>query len=212
MRSDNHKERRESKKLYQGPQDSMASVLDFRFEFLTERRPWLMSEILPRLRTGLDVLPSPIQDRPGIVLRDPFRYCEDTLLIPATWVPLLSCLDGKHTELDLQVEMVRHGGGELVFSSDVRQFVSLLRSRGFLETEEFLSLQETRHEEFRACRERDPAHAGTAYPGGADSIKDIFDQHFGPEESSRECISQVYWATLPDPETSAVLLSMFWPR
>jgi AmmeMemoRadiSam system protein B len=100
------------------------------------------------------------------------------LLIPPKWVSALSCLDGKHTEVDVQALLVRQGGGELVFSRDVREFVSLLRNRGFLETEEFLALQAERHAEFRAADERGPVHAGTAYPDDAQLLKDTFDSYF----------------------------------
>ncbi len=140
------------------------------------RRP--MSEVLPRLRAVLDIMPSPMPDRPGIVLRDPFRYSEDTLLIPPSWVPVLSCLDGNHTELDAQSLLVRQGGGTLIFSDDVRQFVNLLGSHGFLETEEFYALQEKRHAEFRASSERKPTLAGGAYPDDPRLLKEAFDPLF----------------------------------
>jgi AmmeMemoRadiSam system protein B len=137
-----------------------------------------MKELLPRLRAALDVMPSPMPDRPGIVLRDPFRYSEDTLLIPPAWVPLLSCLDGNHSELDAQAMLVRHGGGELVFSDDLRRFVDMLNSRGFLETEEFFAIQERRQAEFRASAERMPALAGGAYPEDPGLLKETFDPRF----------------------------------
>lgn len=137
-----------------------------------------MSEVLPRLRAVLDIMPSPVPDRPGIVLRDPFRYSEDTLLIPPSWVPVLSCLDGYHTELDAQTLLVRQGGGALVYSDDLRQFVNLLRSHGFLETKEFYDLQAKRHAEFRASTERQAALAGGAYPDEPRLLREAFDPRF----------------------------------
>ncbi len=137
-----------------------------------------MSKVLPRLRPALDIIPSPSPDRPGLVLRDPLRYSEDTLLIPNEWIPVLSCLDGNHTELDVQALLVRHSGGELVFSHQVREFVSFLKSRGFLETEEFIELQRKRHAEFRESQERLPAHAGGAYPEDPQELSDLLDSHF----------------------------------
>ena len=58
-----------------------------------------MSQYLPRLRTTLDVMPSPFPDQPGIVLRDPFSYCEDLLLIPESMLTILACLDGMCPEV-----------------------------------------------------------------------------------------------------------------
>ena len=143
-----------------------------------------MSKYLPRLRSALDIMPSPVQDRPGLVLRDPLRYSEDVLLIPQEWIPVLSCLDGNHTELDVQTLLVRQSGGELVFSQHVQEFVSLLKSRGFLETEEFEELQRKRHAEFRESRERLPAHAGGAYPEDPQELRDVLDEHFNTNMTS----------------------------
>lgn len=145
-----------------------------------------MSEFLPRLRSTLEVLPSPVPDEPGVVLRDPMRYSEDILLIPAAWVPMLSCLDGNHTGLDVQALMVRRGGGELVYSDQVNEFVSVLKNRGFLETEEFFALQEKRHAEFHDSPKRNPAHAGSAYPEDVKRLRESLDSHFPPEEDPRE--------------------------
>lgn len=143
-----------------------------------------MSELLPRLRGSLDVMASPVPDRPGIVLRDPFRYSKDTLLIPPAWVPVLSCLDGKHTDLDVQAMLVRQGGGTLVFGEDLRQFVGVLKARGFLETEEFFALQEKRHAEFRASAERTPALAGGAYPDDPHLLRKTFEPQFCRPETN----------------------------
>jgi AmmeMemoRadiSam system protein B len=60
----------------------------------------------------------------------------------------------------------------------------VLQSRGFLETEEFSQLQETRHAEFRAAAERSPTHAGSAYPDDAQLLKDTFDSFFDRSESA----------------------------
>ena len=74
--------------------------------------------------------------------------------------------------------LVRQSGGSLVFSDDLRQFVGMLRSRGFLETEEFIAIQERRHAEFRASAERMPALAGGAYPEDPGLLKEFFDPRF----------------------------------
>jgi len=109
-------------------------------------------------------MPSPIADSPGLILRDPLRYTQHILLIPAGWVPVLSLLDGQRTELELQSILTRANGGHLVRREDVQRFVDTLRNHGFLDSAEFHQLRESRHEEFRRAPERQPTHAGTAYP------------------------------------------------
>ena len=136
-----------------------------------------MSNVLPALRRALDILPSPQADRPGLLLRDPLGYADAVLYVPPTWALALRCLDGDHTELDVQELLTRATGG-LVFSEDVRQFVGVLRREGFLETEEFERRREQRHKEFRALTERPAAHAGSAYPASAAEIRTTFGDYF----------------------------------
>ena len=45
-----------------------------------------MSKTLPSLRRTLDIMPSPIPESPGFLIRDPLRYSEDIVIIP----PLLA--------------------------------------------------------------------------------------------------------------------------
>ena len=129
-----------------------------------------MSETLPRLRQGLDFLPSPIADSPGLILRDSFRYSQAVLLIPPAWVPALAFLDGSRTELDIQTYLTRAAGGRLVLLEDIRQFVDALRGHGFLDSKEFYQLRDERHEQFRQALEREVMHAGTAYAANAEEL------------------------------------------
>lgn len=92
-----------------------------------------MSNVLPVLRRGIDIIPSPEADRPGLLLRDPLRYTDAVLYVPPAWALGLRCLDGEHTELDVQ-EILTRATGTLVFSDDVWEFVGVLRQQGFLET------------------------------------------------------------------------------
>src|SRR6516164_9177842 len=61
-----------------------------------------MSRRLPALRSGLDIVPSPDPNRPGLLLRDPLRYTDKVIFVPPPWTVGLRFLDGEHTELDMQ--------------------------------------------------------------------------------------------------------------
>lgn len=130
-----------------------------------------MSDTIPALRLGLDFVPSPLAESPGLVLRDPFRYSEAVLLIPPGWIPALAFFDGTRTEQDIQMYLTRISGGQLVLREDIRHFVDTLREHGFLDSEEFHQLRETRHDEFRQKAEREPSHAGSAYPGEPEELR-----------------------------------------
>ena len=70
-------------------------------------------------------MPSPETDRPGLLIRDPLRYTDAVLYVPSAWAVALRCLDGEHTELDVQ-EILTRAQGTLVFSNEVQEFVGVL--------------------------------------------------------------------------------------
>jgi MEMO1 family protein len=146
-----------------------------------------MSEVLPALRRGLDVIPSPEANRPGLLLRDPLRYTDKVLFIPPPWTLGLRCLDGEHTQLDIQEALTR-ATGTLVFSDAVLEFIGVLQEQGFLETEEFYRLRERKQAEFQEGSERLPVHAGQSYPTTALDVRNNLEGYFnavtGPDKLS----------------------------
>jgi AmmeMemoRadiSam system protein B len=119
--------------------------------------------ILPRLRNDLDVARSPIPERPGLLLRDCFRYSDATLIIPPLLVPGLRCFDGKRTDLELGAELTRTSGSPEIGSA-AGQMIEALSTAGFLEDETYATLKERRHSAFTASPVRQAAQAGSAYP------------------------------------------------
>jgi hypothetical protein len=55
----------------------------------------------------LDFLPSPLEDRPGLMMRDPFGYSDVTLIVPPPLVPLLAMFDGEQSEDELREAIYR---------------------------------------------------------------------------------------------------------
>src|SRR6202161_199882 len=66
--------------------------------------------MLPRLRMTLDFIPSPIEDKPGLVIRDPFHFSDATLIVPPALIECLEFFDGEHSALDLRAHLVRITG------------------------------------------------------------------------------------------------------
>ncbi len=122
-----------------------------------------MPQPLPRLRANLDFMPSPAPDQPGLLIRDPFHYSDATLIFPPPLVECLACFDGEQSDLDLRAALVRITG-DLQVGDLERNLIETLDRSGFLESETFESLRETRHREFREAPTREAAHAGSAYP------------------------------------------------
>jgi hypothetical protein len=124
---------------------------------------------LAPLRRDLDLMPSPVADRPGLLLRDPLGYAQVVLIIPPRLVPGLTCFDGRHTELDLR-ELLVQVTGEIDVGGALRHLVTTLASSGFLEDEAFVRLRADRTRAFAEAPRRDAAHAGSAYPADIQAL------------------------------------------
>jgi len=140
-----------------------------------------MSQALPRLRMNLDFMPSPVPDRPGLLIRDPYHYSDATLLFPPELVPALELFNGSSTELDLRQFLVDLTG-QLEVSEIEHHLVGTLDGAGFLETQTYLAMRDGRHRDFAEATVRPAAHAGTAYPESADDMRQMFDANLTGSE------------------------------
>lgn len=135
-----------------------------------------MDKQLPRLRRGLDIFPSPVPDRPGLLFRDPFRYSNEILIIPPLLSAALNYFDGESTLLDAQA-YVSKLAGQLIPSEIIESMIKVMQENGFLETEEFYRLRAARHAEFAASPVRTPAHSGSGYPDKAEELREKLDEY-----------------------------------
>lgn len=130
---------------------------------------------LARLRRDLDLTPSPIADRPGLLIRDPFRYTEQILIIPPPLVSGLRLFDGQHTDLDLLLHLTIMTG-ELVPEEIVAHLIAALASGGFLESKDFETMRRNKHDEFALAPVRLAAHDGSGYPRLEEDLRLHFDK------------------------------------
>jgi MEMO1 family protein len=119
--------------------------------------------MLARLRLTLDFQPSPIPDKPGLMIRDPFQFSDATLVIPPVLVESLTYFDGSRSSLDLREHLVRLTG-DLDVGGLEKHLIDTLSRAGFLEDENFFRKKEEAERAFADAPARDPAHAGSAYP------------------------------------------------
>ncbi len=128
--------------------------------------------ILPRLRTNLDFMPSPVEERPGLLIRDTFQYSDMTLIIPPLLVHGLGFFDGIRTELDLHAELTRLTGS-LEMGAAARSLVEAMSKAGFLEDETYQQMKDTRERAFRESPVREAAHVGSAYPDEIGPLQEV---------------------------------------
>jgi MEMO1 family protein len=123
-------------------------------------------------------MPSPVPDRPGLLIRDPFRYSDTTLIIPPVLVPCLQCFDGAQTELEVKAILVR-ATGDLDTSELAAHLIDTLSRSGFLENEIFERMKDQRQRDFAAAPKRDAIHAGGAYPAEIEPLRVTMGRYMG---------------------------------
>lgn len=123
-------------------------------------------------------MPSPMEDRPGLLIRDPYHYSDATLIIPPPLVACLELFDGQQTELDLKQALVQITG-ELDVHELQEHLTSTLSGAGFLHDDAFEQLRDARFREFADAPERAPAHAGSAYPGEPSELRATLRNYMG---------------------------------
>ena len=108
-------------------------------------------------------MPSPVAERPGLLIRDPMRFSDSVIVVPWVLARALRCFDGQQSALDLRTELVRQTG-MLDVASIAEDLISALSKSAFLEDEAFQQTRAARIDAFAASPVRQHAHGGSAYP------------------------------------------------
>jgi AmmeMemoRadiSam system protein B len=131
--------------------------------------------VLPPLRFDLDAVPSPMEDRPGLLLRDSLHYSDAVLIIPPPLVECLAYFDGDHSELDLRALLP----GDLA-----THLIDTLKNSGFLQDETFAEMKAARERAFAEAPVREPSHAGSGYPDDPAELREQMDEWMSPPETT----------------------------
>ena len=124
-------------------------------------------------------MPSPVEDRPGLLIRDPYQFSDATLIVPPPLVACLECFDGEQTALDLRAVLVR-ATGSLEVGEVEKHLIDTLSTAGFLEDDRYAALRDQRHRSFAESPHRDVAHAGSAYPESPLELRSVLDNYMNP--------------------------------
>jgi hypothetical protein len=146
--------------------------------------------ILPRLRNDLDIRLSPVTDRPGLLIRDFFRYSDAMLIIPPLLLPGLQFFNGTRTDLDLQAEITRLSGSRET-SSAAGNLIEALSVAGFLEDESYANLRDRGHLAFAESPVRKAALAGSAYPEEIGPLQNVMQQYLQGAASTRRGVMAI---------------------
>jgi AmmeMemoRadiSam system protein B len=141
--------------------------------------------ILPKLRSDLNFMPSPIEDRPGLLIRDSFAYSDAVLIIPPPLVACLLFFDGSRTSRDLEAELSRVSG-ETEVSEAAQALADRLSEAGFLEDETYMRLRERSHLSFAQSPVRKAAHVGNSYPEEINALQEVMRRYLDSEPRSTQ--------------------------
>jgi MEMO1 family protein len=141
--------------------------------------------ILPRMRPDLDIMLSPVTDRPGLLIRDRLRYSDTMLIIPPPLIPGLLLFDGRRTNLDLQTELARSLGNPEIGNA-VEHLLQALSQAGFLEDETYAKLKQGRILAVTESPVRQAAHAGSGYPGEIGPLRNLMQQYLEGAAPTRQ--------------------------
>ncbi len=153
--------------------------------------------MLARLRSTLDFMPSPIEDKPGLLIRDPFQFSDATLIIPPALIEFLQFYDGSRSALDLRAELVRVAG-DIQAGQIEEQLTTALSRAGFLEDDHFEQLRHAAEQAFAEAPTRLPAHAGSGYPDQPAELTKTISQYLtGGEKSADDSNGRVLAIAAP---------------
>ena len=117
------------------------------------------AQTLAALRPELDIMPSPVPDQPGLLIRDPFQYSDATIIVPPLLARGLIFFDGEHTDLDLQ-EFLTRATGDLRVTEAARNLIDTMSECGFLVSPEFHEMRDRKQRTFAG-----PVSANLRTPG-----------------------------------------------
>ena len=129
-----------------------------------------MSTFLPALRRDLDLMPSPVPERPGLLMRDPMRFADSVLIVPPPLAACLSLFDGRTGMAEAKAVLVR-ATGDVRAGAVVEHLLETLSGAGFLCDDVYAALRGAKERAFAGAPCREPAHAGAAYPEEAATLE-----------------------------------------
>ena len=139
--------------------------------------------ILPKLRADLNFMPSPIADKPGLLIRDVYQYSNEKLIVPPLLVQGLKFFNGTRTDADLCAELVRLSGKSETENA-AKQLIETLSNAGFLENQIHWDMKERQQRSFSGNPVRQAKHMGSAYPQDLGALQKLLHGYLDPNGGS----------------------------
>lgn len=129
----------------------------------------------PKLRP-IEAFPVEHDGRRLVVLRDPLRWTENSIVVSPTLIPILQRFTGNNTILDIQAEFARVTG-QILPSEALNGVIAKLDEALLLDNERFQQYRDQLVREFRESPTRPAAHAGASYPDEPAKLAAMLNEH-----------------------------------
>src|SRR5882724_124679 len=127
-------------------------------------------EARPRLRP-VEAFPVEAEGRKAVAIRDPSGITDSVLVVSPETIFVLSCFDGRNTLRDVQAACARKFG-EIVPLDQIRALAEAIDTELMLDSETFRAKVAEIESAFRASPVRPAVHAGGAYEGDPDLLRE----------------------------------------
>ncbi|MBI5818532.1 MAG: AmmeMemoRadiSam system protein B [Verrucomicrobia bacterium] len=140
----------------------------------------------PRLRP-IEAFPFDQDGRQLVVLRDPLRWTENSVVVSPTLIPILQRFTGENTVVDIQAEFAR-ATGQILPSEALNGVIAKLDEALLLDNERFQHYRDQLVREYSESPVRPATHAGASYPGESEALAVVLNEHLaaagGPDGTS----------------------------
>ena len=123
-----------------------------------------MNESKPKVRNDLEFFPVQHQGQQLVVIRDHLGLVQQGKAVAPALYQIMALLNGSRSVKDLQMEMMKQGGGLLVDTDEISKILLLLDESFLLDSERFKSARDEIITRFTSEEVRPCSHCGQGYP------------------------------------------------
>ena len=143
-------------------------------------------ETPPIARHDLEFFPVQHQGQQLVLIRDHLGLVEEGKAVGLPLYQIMTLLNGNTTVRDLQMELIRQGGGVLVGVDEINNLLAHLDESFILDSERFKNAKERIIADFTSQSIRLCSHCGKSYPENPSELRDRLDEILNSELSISE--------------------------
>jgi hypothetical protein len=130
---------------------------------------------IPKLRADLELIPTIYQGEQAVIIRDFLGLIKKPVILQGEALKLIGFIDGKNSIQDIQLGLVRQGGGVFVSRESVERILVELDAAFLLDSKRAAAQKKRFIEEYSRIEVRKASHAGQAYPASKEKLASYID-------------------------------------